>query len=142
AGVEIELEQGEIVPRAVTNDLVAYIVLEGIVRFADGREVGAGALLFPESLVEVNSRDPLPEVRADARLLRLRADDFQEVCTADPELSSQLYRRLARHLARLGPQRAAPKATKTPLPTAPPASERMEVNIPPLSPPGLGPRKA
>ncbi|MCA9633972.1 MAG: protein phosphatase 2C domain-containing protein [Myxococcales bacterium] len=141
AGVEIELEQGEIVPRAVTNDLVAYIVLEGIVRYPEGREVGAGALLFPESLVEVNSRDALPKVRSDARLLRLRADDFQEICSADPELASQLYRRLARHLARLGPQRAGAKANKTPLPAPPPASERMEVSVPPL-PSSLGPRKA
>lgn len=142
AAVEIELEQGEIVPRAVTNDLVAYIVLEGIVRYEHGREVGAGALLFPESLVEVNSRDPLPKVRQQARLLRLRADDFHEVCAADPELGSSLYRHLARHLARLGPSRAtAQRPPKTPLPPAPPASERME--IPPLPPPpGLGSRKA
>ncbi len=140
AAVEIELEVGEAVPRAVTNDLVAYVVLEGVVRYQTGREVGAGALLFPESLVAVNSRDALPQVRQDARLLRLRADDFHEVCAADPELAASLYQNLARHLARLGPSRAnAQRQAEPPLPPAPPASSRMEVAP---APPELGARKA
>jgi len=45
-------------------------------------------------IVEAKDLNPL------VRLLRLRADDFAEVC-ADRRLAAQLYRRLAQHLARL-----------------------------------------
>ncbi|MBX3182009.1 MAG: protein phosphatase 2C domain-containing protein [Polyangiaceae bacterium] len=99
--VEIELSSGEAVPQVVTSDRVAYVVLEGLVQCPGGRMVGGGALLFPESLVGVVGREALPVVEQRARLLRLRADDFQEICDADPELSAQLFKNLAQHLARL-----------------------------------------
>ncbi len=103
AAVEVELEAGAVVPRVIASDLVAYIVLDGIVTGVgtSGRQVGTGALLFPESLVGVWGKGPLPTVARTARLLRVRADDFEEVCAADPILAAELYRRLARHLARL-----------------------------------------
>lgn len=106
AAVEVELDPGEIVPCAVANDLVAYIVLDGLVRSGE-RLVGAGAVLFPESLVAVSSDDALPTVEQAARLLRVRADDFDEVCRADAELAAQLYQRLATHLARVSRRRPA-----------------------------------
>jgi PPM family protein phosphatase len=102
AAVEIELETGAVVPRAVASDLVAYIVLEGVVRHAGDCRVGTGALIFPESLVGVWSEGELPVVEQAARVLRVRADDFEEVCRSDATLAAELYRRLASHVARLG----------------------------------------
>ncbi|MEP7050301.1 MAG: protein phosphatase 2C domain-containing protein [Pseudomonadota bacterium] len=100
AAVEIEVLLGESVPRVVANDLVSYIVLDGTVCYPDGRRVGAGALLYAESLVGVLGQGELPKCEQAARLLRVRADDFAEIC-GDPRLATELYRRLALHLARL-----------------------------------------
>ena len=105
AAVEIEVSEGNSVPRVVANDLVAYIVLDGVVRYADERRVGAGALLYAESLVSVLAQGEPPVCEQTTRLLRVRADDFVEICT-DPRLATELYRRLALHLARLGVSRA------------------------------------
>ena len=104
AAVEVEVVAGESVPRQVASDLVAYIVLDGIVRYPDERRVGAGALLYAESLVGVPGLAQAPVCEQTARLLRVRADDFSEIC-ADPRLASELYRRLALHLARAAPSR-------------------------------------
>lgn len=101
AAVEIEVGQGEHVPRAVASDLACYIVLDGVVRYGDERRVGAGALLYGESLVGVLGQGEPPVCEQTTRLLRVRADDFAEICT-DPRLAAELYRRLAMHLARLG----------------------------------------
>jgi serine/threonine protein phosphatase PrpC len=101
AAVEVELAEGESVPRSVASDLVSYIVLDGVVRYGDGRRVSAGALLFGESLVSVTGQGELPVCEEMTRLLRVRADDFSEICR-DTRLASALYRRLAVHLARLG----------------------------------------
>jgi PPM family protein phosphatase len=100
AAVEIEVATGTSVPRAIANDLVAYIVLEGVVRHPDGRAVGPGALLFPESLVGVWGHAGPPIAEQTSRLLRVRADDFAEICS-EPRYASELYRRLAAHMARL-----------------------------------------
>ena len=100
AAVEIELAARSKVARVVANDLVAYIVLDGIIRTGPEHVVTTGALLFPESLVGVWGDSALPVVERRARLLRLRADDFHEICSADSNLGVQLYRRLAAHLAR------------------------------------------
>ncbi len=101
AAVEVELAAGETLPRLVTNDLVSYIVLDGVLRYPDSeRTIGAGALVFPESLVGIAAQEEPPRAAQTARLLRLRADDFSEIC-ADPRLAAELYRRLAAHLARL-----------------------------------------
>jgi len=101
AAVEIEVGEGQGLPRAVANDLVSYIVLDGVVRYADERRVGAGALLHAESLLGVLGQGEAPVCEQTTRLLRVRADDFAEICT-DPKLGTELYRRLAMHLARLG----------------------------------------
>jgi len=100
AAVEVEVPAGETIPRLVTNDLVTYIVLDGVVRYpGSSRSVGAGAIVFPESLVGIAAQDDLPVAEQTARLLRLRADDFAEICE-DPRLAAELHRRLAAHLAR------------------------------------------
>jgi PPM family protein phosphatase len=101
AAVEVELAAGERIPRLVTSDLVAYIVLDGVVRYSNAeRTVGAGALVFPESLVGLAGQGDLPIADQTTRLLRVRADDFVEVCD-DPRLAAELYRRLATHIARV-----------------------------------------
>ncbi|HLV64510.1 MAG TPA: protein phosphatase 2C domain-containing protein [Polyangiaceae bacterium] len=102
AAVEVELGAGQRVPRIVANDLVSYLVLEGIVRYpASGRQVGAGALLYPEALVGVPGTGEAAVLDETSRLLRLRADDFAEVC-CEPRLAAELYRRIAQHFARGG----------------------------------------
>jgi serine/threonine protein phosphatase PrpC len=100
AAVEIEMAQGASIPRAIANDLVSYIVLEGLVKHPDGRSVGPGALLYPESLVGVWGQAGPPVAEQTSRLLRVRADDFAEICS-EPRYAAELYRRLAAHLARL-----------------------------------------
>lgn len=103
AAVQVELQPGSPVPRALASDKVAYIVLDGVVCMSNARRVGIGALLFPESLVGVfHDTSELPVVEERVRLLRLRADDFDEVCSGDAALAAELYKRLALHLARLG----------------------------------------
>jgi hypothetical protein len=100
AAVEVEFAPGEEIARRVSADLVAYIVLDGVLLYPSaGRRIGAGALVFPESLVGVTGQQEPPVAEQTARLLRVRADDFAEVCT-DPRLAAELYRRLAQHLAR------------------------------------------
>lgn len=100
AAVEVEIRKGERVPRMSASDLVAYIVVSGMVALADGRVLGPSGLVFPESLLGVARDGELPVVSENARLMRLRADDFAEVCSHDLGLSNALHVRLARHLAR------------------------------------------
>jgi hypothetical protein len=102
AAVEVELPPGEIIPRIVASDLVSYIVIEGVALYpTSGRRVGPGALIFPESLLGVTGQGEAPVLEETSRLLRVRAEDFAEVCR-DPRLASELYRRIAQHFARLG----------------------------------------
>nr|MDQ2647850.1 phosphoprotein phosphatase [Myxococcota bacterium] len=99
---EVELPAGEVVPRVVASDLVAYIVLEGVARYAaSGRRVGPGALIYPESLLGVTGHGDGPVLEETCRLLRVRAEDFAEICK-DPRLAAELYRRVAQHFARMG----------------------------------------
>ncbi|HET9957809.1 MAG TPA: protein phosphatase 2C domain-containing protein [Polyangiaceae bacterium] len=101
AAVEVEVSAGERIPRLVASDLVAYIVLDGVVFHpASGRRVGAGALVHPESLAGISGSVEPPVAEETTRLLRLRADDFAEVCS-EPRLAAELHRRLSQHLARL-----------------------------------------
>jgi len=114
AAVEIEVPNGASVPRAIASDLVSYIVLEGMVKHPDGRSVGPGALLFPESLLGVWGQAGPPVAQQTSRLLRVRADDFAEICR-EPRFAAELYRRLAAHLARLAVKvGAAPGGTPAP----------------------------
>jgi serine/threonine protein phosphatase PrpC len=128
AAVEVEIAQGEPVPRAVANDLVTYILLDGVIETPDGRQVGSGGVVFPESLAGVWSAAQLPIACSTVRALRLRADDFGEVC-AEPRLGADLYRRLAVLLARLGARRRAstpPLETVMPAPASESSSTKKE----------------
>jgi hypothetical protein len=56
-------------------------------------------MLMIESLLDVASRGKLPKVAERARLLRIRHDDFNQVCAHNTALAAELYKRIARHLA-------------------------------------------
>jgi serine/threonine protein phosphatase PrpC len=101
AAVEVEIAKNERVPRLVANDWVSYIIVSGQIALADGRVLGPSGVLFMESLMGVAREGELPLVVENARLMRLRADDFAEVCAQDVELSNALHIRIARHLARM-----------------------------------------
>lgn len=98
--VHVELEQGQVVVHRATGDRVAYVVLDGLVRFADGRRLGSGATLFAECLVGCDPVGEPPVCEEPVRAIRLRRDDFREICMSDPTLAAELYRRLAEHLGR------------------------------------------
>jgi hypothetical protein len=57
-------------------------------------------LLYPESLLGVWGHAGPPVAVQTSRLLRVRADDFAEICS-EPRYAAELYRRLASHMARL-----------------------------------------
>ncbi|WP_234023728.1 protein phosphatase 2C domain-containing protein [Sorangium cellulosum] len=99
AGVEVELAAGDRIPRDVASDLVAYVVLDGAVDLPDGRRIVSSGLLYPESLVGARRKGDLPVAVSRTRLIRIRKDDFAEVCEHDAELGAALYQRLARYLA-------------------------------------------
>jgi serine/threonine protein phosphatase PrpC len=101
AAVEVEIPKDERVPRLVANDWVCYIIVSGQIGLTDGRVLGPSGVLFVESLMGVAREGELPVVLENARLMRLRADDFAEVCAQDVELSNALHIRIARHLARM-----------------------------------------
>jgi hypothetical protein len=100
AAVEVEIPKDERVPRLVASDWVCYIVVSGQVMMPDGKVLGPSGMLFVESLMGVAREGDLPVVVENVRLMRLRADDFAEVCALDVELSNALHVRIARYLAR------------------------------------------
>jgi PPM family protein phosphatase len=100
SGIEVELEPGTEVPAFEAGDHCAYVVLEGLVKTPGGTTLGAPALLFPESLAGVDLRSGGATVVERLRSLRIRRDDFREICAHDPVLGMSLYERLATHLAR------------------------------------------
>ncbi len=101
SAVEVQFEAGESLPRFGASDRVAYILLEGSVRTPEGWTLGPGAVLYPESLGGGGKGPALCEAQQRVRTLRIRSDDFREVCAADAHLAAALYERLARYLARM-----------------------------------------
>ncbi|MCA9624113.1 MAG: protein phosphatase 2C domain-containing protein [Myxococcales bacterium] len=99
AGVEVDIPRGKEIPCAVASDRVAYVVLDGLVSLPDGRQLGASGLVMVESLLDIPVRGQLPVVVERARLLRIRHDDFNEVCAHNTTLAVELYKRVAKHLA-------------------------------------------
>ena len=100
AMIEVEFEEGDILPRRVTGDRVTYILLDGCVAFEDGRMLGASGMLHGESMVDLALRSPMPTATETSRALRLRLDDFNEIVARDSPMGAKLYFRLARHLCR------------------------------------------
>lgn len=101
SAVEVQFEAGESLPRFGASDRVAYVLLEGSVRTPEGWTLGPGAVLYPESLGGGGKGPALCEAQQRVRTLRIRSDDFREVCAADANLAAALYERLARYLARM-----------------------------------------
>lgn len=101
SAVEVQFDPGESLPRFGASDRVGYILLEGSVRTPEGWTLGPGALLYPESLGGGGKGPGVCEAQQRVRTLRIRSDDFREVCDADTQLAAALYERLARYLARM-----------------------------------------
>ncbi|HVW27738.1 MAG TPA: protein phosphatase 2C domain-containing protein [Polyangiaceae bacterium] len=99
AAVEIELDAGESVPRYFTGDRVGYVVLEGRIDSPNGWTLGPSSVVYPESLAG-GGKGELCKAFERTRALRIRADDFREVCASDTRLAAMLYERLAHILAR------------------------------------------
>jgi serine/threonine protein phosphatase PrpC len=97
--VETEFAAGDRIPRFFTEDRVAYIVLEGEASTPEGWTLGPSAVLYPESLAGAGRGTMFSNALLPVRALRIRYDDFREVCRGDIVLSAQLYERLARALA-------------------------------------------
>lgn len=100
AAVEVEFEAGQSVPRFFTGDRVGYIVLEGRINSPDGWALGPSALVYPESLARGGQGTTLSTAGERTRALRIRADDFQEVCASDTRLAARLYEKLSKVLGR------------------------------------------
>jgi serine/threonine protein phosphatase PrpC len=100
AAVEVEFEQGASVPRFFTGDRVGYVVLEGRVDAPSGWTLGPSSLVYAESLAGGGHGGALCTAGERTRALRIRADDFREVCESDAALAAHLYQRLAHVLAR------------------------------------------
>jgi serine/threonine protein phosphatase PrpC len=100
-GVEVELAAGAPLPRIDAGDRCAYLVLDGVLRLSAHVALGTSALVFAEALVGVDAGGHEPVVAEEpSRLLRLRHDDFRELCGHDAATGRALYERLAHHLAR------------------------------------------
>jgi PPM family protein phosphatase len=100
AAVEVEFEPNDSVPRFFTGDRVGYIVLEGRINSPDGWALGPSALVYPESLARGGQGTTLSVASERTRALRIRADDFQEVCAADTRLAAKLYEKLTKLLGK------------------------------------------
>jgi hypothetical protein len=100
AAVEVEFEAGDSVPRFFTSDRVGYVVLEGRINAPDGWALGPSAVVYPESLARSGQGTVLCVAGERTRALRIRADDFQEVCAADTRLAAKLYEKLSKLLGR------------------------------------------
>jgi serine/threonine protein phosphatase PrpC len=100
AAVEVEIDEGGSVPRYFTGDRVGYVVLDGRIDSPSGWTLGPSSLVYPESLAGGGMGPDLCKAGERTRLLRIRADDFGEVCASDVKLAAMLYMRLAHILAR------------------------------------------
>src|SRR5262249_53105606 len=100
AAVEVEIDAGGNVPRYFTGDRVGYVVLDGRVDSPSGWTLGPSSLVYPQSLAGGGTGTELCRTGERTRLLRIRADDFGEVCASDVTLAAMLYMRLAHILAR------------------------------------------
>ena len=96
---------GAKLPARALGDRVAWIIVEGEL-VQDGAPLGPGALVYPESLVNVGeappetARDAFAITRSDVRALAIRADDFRELCEDDGELGEALLEGLAQVMAK------------------------------------------
>jgi CRP-like cAMP-binding protein len=101
AAVEVQVQADADLPRYNAADRVAYIVLEGTVTTPQGWSLGPSGLVYAESLAGGGRGNSICKARTTVRALRIRSDDFREVCASEPALGSVLYERLARTIAQV-----------------------------------------
>jgi sulfur transfer complex TusBCD TusB component (DsrH family) len=101
AAVEVSFETDQRIPRFDASDRVAYVIMQGTAVTPQGWTMNASAILYPESLAGGGRSQQPCRALEPVRALRIRHDDFREVCQFDPRLASEVYARLARHLAEM-----------------------------------------
>jgi hypothetical protein len=57
--------------------------------------------VYPESLGDGRRGKELCKAEVPTRALRIRGDDYREVCASNVTLAAQLYERLAKNLAKM-----------------------------------------
>jgi PPM family protein phosphatase len=101
SAIEVKFAAGATLPRNDASDRVAYVLLDGSVSTPKGWTLGPSAIIYPESLGDGGGAKTLCKADVATRALRIRGDDFREVCQTKVELAAKLYERLAKHLARM-----------------------------------------
>ncbi len=102
AAVEVEFDTGDHIPRFFAEDRVGYVILSGRIDSPSGWTLGPSGVVYPECLAGGGREGTdLCKAGEPTRALRIRADDFKEVCAADRDLAASVYERLAHILARI-----------------------------------------
>jgi serine/threonine protein phosphatase PrpC len=101
AAVEVSFDADQRIPRFDASDRVAYVIMQGTAVTPQGWTMNPSAILYPESLAGGGRSQQPCRALEPVRALRIRHDDFREVCQFDPRLASEVYARLARHLAEM-----------------------------------------
>jgi serine/threonine protein phosphatase PrpC len=101
AAVEVTFETDQRIPRFDASDRVAYVIIQGTATTPQGWTMNASAVLYPESLAGGGRGHQPCRALEPMRALRIRHDDFEEVCRSDARLAAEVYARLARNLAEM-----------------------------------------
>lgn len=101
AAVEVTFETDQRIPRFDAGDRVAYVIMQGTAATPQGWTMSVSAVLYPESLAGGGRSHQPCRALEPMRALRIRHDDFKEVCHFDPRLAAEVYTRLARNLAEM-----------------------------------------
>ena len=84
---------GDVLPEVSLESRVAWIVVEGEVLHG-GAVRGPGTILYPEALIgqgPPRRAEHLAVAIHELRALVIRADDFGELCSEDPDLAEPMY---------------------------------------------------
>jgi PPM family protein phosphatase len=101
AAVEVTFDAEQRIPRFDASDRVAYVIMQGTAATPQGWTMNVSAVLYPESLAGGGRSQQPCRALEPMRALRIRHDDFKEVCQFDPRLAAEVYQRLARNLAEM-----------------------------------------
>jgi PPM family protein phosphatase len=101
AAVEVSFDAEQRIPRFDASDRVAYVIMQGTAVTPQGWTMNASAVLYPESLAGGGRSQQPCRALEPMRALRIRHDDFKEVCQFDSRLAAEVYQRLARNLAEM-----------------------------------------
>ncbi len=101
ADVEVTFETEQRIPRFDASDRVAYVIMQGTAATPQGWTMSTSAVLYPESLAGGGRSQQPCRALEPMRALRIRHDDFREVCQFDARLAAEVYQRLARNLAEM-----------------------------------------